>query len=1226
MANTFGENMADKKLTVKSLRVLQDVDSPSINSIKSELAQTNQTIASLQGVQEKYWNSIADDNIITPEEKRTLYKEKQTLDTEYSIVIKNAENMTDYVDYEPLIEAYNNLNSYLAMIKVFESMSSNTKIDDRSEFYSVYDAYYQALNNVNQAILGHTTVGEIIVDNPDMITGLKAVASEEYIYVSFNPLDANIKNNIQRYVYSLNKGDGVWFNFNSQQNGFYYYFDRIIDGFPESDVLENWEWKVQAVSVYGKESEESRSVNTNIDTYGTWIPEQPEIITTEQKRFISFSFSQKLSSKEVYGQLRYGLTIQNPLKDGEVFYTPALDKIPTENEDNYKLDTNDSVFVTSYFSQSLPLTGQNNKKWKIKQWQTIEGEDVTTRDSVSYNDTLPVYPSDAVLTYNENGQIIGVSYSETVETLTLHYEYTLVDMPSPIDTMYRYKVVMWNKTSNQFYDVEDILTVYARANSASDLVDNAITQNALAPDAVTADKIAAGTITAENIAAGDILAKGARAGMVSTEGLIVDNSAFLASKPLEYKYNDPVTGEEKNYIANAGEFFVGNTPEINDDRDDAEFLHYKNGGFWFKIKNFIIKGLSTVINGIFVVKKNGESEQNSFFVANATDSYDETTRTTSRTVKTNGDHVANNIFCDGLYLGKPKISTMLPAEIKYNYSAEKFFYFDNRYFFLNSNKDKIYEFDENFENIRLIKQFRFDKNNIIVKDNTIIATGGDIIGGVLYENVSISYDNGVTWNSVENDLPFISNAFMVEDRIFFYTSSNFVYDVYYTDDYFQSYTKIFTFNNNIVSFGKTETNKIYIGDYYTLQFSSDKGETFTPFSLKQRLSISNSIGDTLVAHLNSYNYVFIKKETDEDFVQLTDKSLWFKEDKDVLVSIVGNTKYVFDGENLTEEVFLKDITVSSFLAVTDKKYLVYIEKGKQYVTINKDEQLENIISDTKTSEISTWSSSLISEKLEEQRAELETENETQRAEIDAEIESKNYELQTQLDKLKTYSTEEQAIGKWFDGKIIYRKTFILETTEDRKDFSIELNYNEIVNITGSLTMYNSSGVRQGFYPLGKTDSGDAQFQIYTQITSSYIRVVKGTKNAYPKSKLYINVEYTKQNSIPAGTYTPEAFKNLITEFISINGTRTVAQSLKATVNGQSITIPANSTIYYTSDYSGTLEVVGFGDISTNHLDIAQSFTNSKTYCVFCNPNTSSAQNYLDKYKNYPITVDEIFFN
>lgn len=1301
MANTFGENMADKKLTVKSLRVLQEVDSPSINSIKSELAQTNQTIASLQGVQEKYWNSIADDNIITPEEKRTLYKEKQTLDTEYSIVIKNAENMTDYVDYEPLIEAYNNLNSYLAMIKVFESMSSNTKIDDRSEFYSVYDAYYQALNNVNQAILGHTTVGEIIVDNPDMITGLKAVASEEYIYVSFNPLDANIKNNIQRYVYSLNKGDGVWFNFNSQQNGFYYYFDRIIDGFPESDVLENWEWKVQAVSVYGKESEESRSVNTNIDTYGTWIPEQPEIITTEQKRFISFSFSQKLSSKEVYGQLRYGLTIQNPLKDGEVFYTPALDKIPTENEDNYKLDTNDSVFVTSYFSQSLPLTGQNNKKWKIKQWQTIEGEDVTTRDSVSYNDTLPVYPSDAVLTYNENGQIIGVSYSETVETLTLHYEYTLVDMPSPIDTMYRYKVVMWNKTSNQFYDVEDILTVYARANSASDLVDNAITQNALAPDAVTADKIAAGTITAENIAAGDILAKGARAGMVSTEGLIVDNSAFLASKPLEYKYNDPVTGEEKNYIANAGEFFVGNTPEINDDRDDAEFLHYKNGGFWFKIKNFIIKGLSTVINGIFVVKKNGESEQNSFFVANATDSYDETTRTTSRTVKTNGDHVANNIFCDGLYLGKPKISTMLPAEIKYNYSAEKFFYFDNRYFFLNSNKDKIYEFDENFENIRLIKQFRFDKNNIIVKDNTIIATGGDIIGGVLYENVSISYDNGVTWNSVENDLPFISKAFMVEDRIFFYTSSNFVYDVYYTDDFFQSYTKIFTFNNNIVSFGNTETNKIYIGDYYTLQFSSDKGETFTPFSLKQRLSISNSIGDTLVAHLNSYNYVFIKKETDEDFVQLTDKSLWFKEDKDVLVSIVGNTKYVFDGENLTEEVFLKDITVSSFLAVTDKKYLVYIENGKQYVTINKDEQLENIISDTKTNEISTWSSKLISEKLE---------NIYPVGSIYMSVVDNSPEKFYGGFWVKLKDRFLLAAGEQFDAGSLGGKDKVTLTTSElpKHRHSIIHKHNTTVSSSSIWTRPSGNGA-PSLNENTKTDyrgsassvtvsvtanttdttpssSATSKWSDYTgtgnefSILPPYLvvymwkRVVikytlsfdsnggigeietikeepgvvilpenKFTKEGYKFNsyntkpdatgiKYMPGENYTLENnvtlyavwdeeiSIPAGTYTPESFRNIISQFISKGGSRTCKNEFTATVNNTTITVPANSTIYYTSSYDG-VETIGFGTDSIGPL--GGSFSTYKQYIVYANTDKGS---FFSNYTNFTITVDDITFN
>ena len=1006
MANIFGENMADKKLTVKSLRVLQDVDSPSINSIKSELAQTNQTIASLQGVQEKYWNSIADDNIITPEEKRTLYKEKQTLDTEYSIVIKNAENMTDYVDYEPLIEAYNNLNSYLAMIKVFETMSSNTKIDDRSEFYSVYDAYYQALNNVNQAILGHTTVGEIIVDNPDMITGLKAVASEEYIYVSFNPLDANIKNNIQRYVYSLNKGDGVWFNFNSQQNGFYYYFDRIIDGFPESDVLGNWEWKVQAISVYGKESEESRSVNTNIDTYGTWIPQQPEIITTEQKRFISFSFSQKLSSKEVYGQLRYGLTIQKPLIDSDFFYTPALDKIPTESETNYKLETTDPVFVTSYFSQSLPLTGQNNKKWKIKQWQTTEGEEGTTKDSVSYNDTLPVYPSDAVLTYDENGQIISVSYSETVKPLTLHHEYTLIDMPSPIDTMYKYKVVIWNKTTNQFYDVEDVLTVYARANSASDLVDNAITQNALAPDAVTADKIAAGTITAENIAAGDILAKGARAGMVSTEGLIVDNSAFLASKTLPYKWTDPETGEEKTYIAKSGEFFVGNSPDVTDNRDIVDFLHYLPGvGFWFKIKNFIVKGIATIIQNVFRVKKSGAEDSESFFTVNSTDKMDEATFTPARTVSVKGTLNASKIF-------SPKITMKedVYASFKFVDFLEDIYMIDDDIYVTKSeNYLNFYKSSSNdFESFEFIFQIPYNENTIITKilkdESKIILTGTFRVNN----NICI-YDNDVKFYYIGqystyfvgkiNNTQYLLVCREPDGDLIYFKTSDFVTLEFFTPAGSLSYASVIEYNPLVLFdkeffcvWYKTPSNFVLEISYYNHQYYQDL--SFYPET------IFNINGDFFAVEktengLNIYKWDFDTKElflytsfeSETDF--LYDKS------SQKLYATDSKNLIIFDGTYFSETEYLPEFE-KKLIAISDSHFLFLETASNKYFSVSRDDLFLPIISDDQTTKLNTWSAKLISESLETQKTEIQAEIEIQRAEIETQIS----EVQTEVDSIK----------------------------------------------------------------------------------------------------------------------------------------------------------------------------------------------------------------------------------
>lgn len=664
MARTFEENMNDKKLTVKSLRVLQEVEGGAFDKISSQIEETNQTIATLQGAQNRYWDSIADDNIITVEEKRILYKEKQSLDTEYSIVIQNAEKNKDYVDYSSLTEAYQNLNSYLAFIKLFENLSSNTKIDNRTEFYDAFDSYYIALNNVNQAILNKASVGDLNVGNPDKITGLKAVASEKGIYVSFKQLSSEVKNNIGKYIYKLNKGDGVIYLFESQTNGFTYEFDRLVDGFPEAEDIKDWEWTVSAFSVYGKENEESNIATVTVDTYGTWIPTTPKIDKATNKRQVSMTFSQPITSRILYGEIQYGITIR---KQGETtFYTPELDKDPKENVNNYKKSTTTSHFVSSYFSQTLPLSGQNNTKWKKKHHEKTQGSSVEKNVSTSYltNINSESIPSNATKEYDSSGNLIKVKFSKSSGSITMYYEYTLVDMPSPVDTTYQYKIIVKNITTNKEYSslVANPISLVATANGVGDLVDNAITQNALAPDAVTADKIAAGTVTADKIAAENILAKGARAGMVSTEGLQVDDSGFFASEPFIYKYHDPETGAEKSYPTSAGEFFVGNSPDVNDSRDVSEFLHYKKGeggGFWLKIKNFIVKGLSTIINGVFVVKKTGETDADAFMVANATDTKDSATGVAGRTLKINGDAIINKVSFQSI------VNRILPSELYY---------------------------------------------------------------------------------------------------------------------------------------------------------------------------------------------------------------------------------------------------------------------------------------------------------------------------------------------------------------------------------------------------------------------------------------------------------------------------------------------------------------------------------------------------------------------------------
>ena len=112
--------------------------------------------------------------------------------------------------------------------------------------------------------------------------------------------------------------------------------------------------------------------------------------------------------------------------------------------------------------------------------------------------------------------------------------------------------------------------------------------------------------------------------------------------------------------------------------------------------------------------------------------------------------------------------------------------------------------------------------------------------------------------------------------------------------------------------------------------------------------------------------------------------------------------------------------------------------------------------------------------------------------------------------------------------------------------------------------------------------------------------------------------------IAKGTYSPSSFKNLISQYISVGGSRTVAQGFTATVNGTSVTVPAGGTIYYMHPYSNPdTYLVGFGTKDNYNLyDVAQhSFSTDKTYCVY------SSGGILSAYSNFSINISsDIKFN
>ena len=118
---------------------------------------------------------------------------------------------------------------------------------------------------------------------------------------------------------------------------------------------------------------------------------------------------------------------------------------------------------------------------------------------------------------------------------------------------------------------------------------------------------------------------------------------------------------------------------------------------------------------------------------------------------------------------------------------------------------------------------------------------------------------------------------------------------------------------------------------------------------------------------------------------------------------------------------------------------------------------------------------------------------------------------------------------------------------------------------------------------------------------------------------------TSAYDIPAGTYSPSKFKSLIDSYISSNnGSRRVANSFKATVNGQTITVSANTTIWNENNSGSGSSVLTYGvNFSGEYLHpgncfqggVAYSFTDNKVYIT-----QSRGISYFERYYQYSITI------
>lgn len=117
---------------------------------------------------------------------------------------------------------------------------------------------------------------------------------------------------------------------------------------------------------------------------------------------------------------------------------------------------------------------------------------------------------------------------------------------------------------------------------------------------------------------------------------------------------------------------------------------------------------------------------------------------------------------------------------------------------------------------------------------------------------------------------------------------------------------------------------------------------------------------------------------------------------------------------------------------------------------------------------------------------------------------KNRKLENKVDKLSTYSTEEQVIGTWIDGKPLYRKTFDLGSVENKTSYNTQISIETLVNIygTGYLADYNQK------IPIPFSHTTADAYNIAIVYSNGNINFTIGNKLT-KINNTYITLEYTK---------------------------------------------------------------------------------------------------------------------
>lgn len=551
-------------------------------------------------------------------------------------------------DYNPDVYAYTPsgvpIPSYKSNVTAPQNRAKSVTLNDLNELR----------NQMNKAIDGILIKPEDI-GNPPIVENLSAVATETGITLKWTSIPSTgLQNAIKHYLVEISKDSGTTWEELSPSGTNQYFFSFIRSGsgavgYPEADVFETWRFRVKAENVYGKKSVEWTSTLIDVTEYGTWIPQQPVIATPRvSHRNVTLNFSQK---RVCYGEVYFLVSIQryDEYRDA-VWFKPDLETDPYSSVFAYK-DTNATDYfvkdgVTYYylksansFTQTLPLEKQLAEGYL----EVHKGQGVLEKLQVKTESSIEM---DLIVTRN-------YELTESVDTNYYYRVWCFNATTGVISELYTQVLITAKATSA--YDIVDAAII------TNKLADEAVTLDKLHANSVTAEKLVSRNLTSLGAFIGNIYGADiddveylrATVYQPNVEYYVYNSATGSYEKPViqptaetfdqgTYYIRNPNWGMPKETADNYWKGLDSDTPEFrigNDinaeifefDNDktntEANYIHYlsaqrtfqysfpdpdthvtKTGsytlakGLYFKIANFIVTAINSIIRGVFFIK------------------------------------------------------------------------------------------------------------------------------------------------------------------------------------------------------------------------------------------------------------------------------------------------------------------------------------------------------------------------------------------------------------------------------------------------------------------------------------------------------------------------------------------------------------------------------------------------------------------------------------------------